>query len=199
MAWSLEGSYAENCNCDVVCPCTWSGLSRPADRDRCNVLLAFHVERGAIDGLDVSGLTFALLADAPKQMTDGGWRVGLFIDSAASDEQAAKLQAVAGGQAGGPPAGLGPLIGEVLGVERVPATFEHKDGTTRVRLGDVADFEVAAVRSIEGKEMTLGNVPHPANSTLTIAASTRSRVSAFGIEFGAPDRAGFSAPFAWSA
>jgi hypothetical protein len=199
MAWSLEGNYAENCNCDVVCPCTWSGLSRPADRDRCNALLAFHIDRGEIDGVDVSGLTFALLVDSPKQMTDGGWRAGLLIDSKASDQQAAKLQEVAGGQAGGPPAGIAPLIGEVIGVERVAASFEQRDGTTRVRLGDVAEFEVAHVHSIEGKDMLLDNVPHPAASRLTIAPATRSHISAFGIEFGAPDTSGFTAPFAWSA
>jgi hypothetical protein len=199
MAWSITGTYFENCNCDVVCPCTWSGLSRPATNDRCNVLLGFHVDRGEIDGVDIGGLTFAIVVDSPKQMTDGAWRVGLLVDARASDEQAAKLQGVATGELGGPMAALAPLIGEVLGVERVPITYEIADGTSRARFGDLADVEVEAVRSIEGKEMTLGNVPHPANSTLTIAPSTRSQINAFGIQFGAPDTSGFSAAFSWSA
>src|SRR5260370_3339399 len=45
--------------------------------------------------------------------------------------------------------------------------------TTLFRSGDVVEVSVANVRSIEGKELTLGNVPHPANPTLTIAPSTR--------------------------
>src|SRR5438128_11833217 len=102
MALSISGTYFENCNCDVVCPCTWSGLTRPATNDRCNVLLAFHVDRGTIDGVDVGGLTFALVADTPRQMTDGDWRVGILMDSAASDEQAARLHGVATGELGGP-------------------------------------------------------------------------------------------------
>src|SRR5579864_8870248 len=199
MVWSISGTYFENCNCDVVCPCTWSGLSRPATNDRCMVLLGFHVERGEIEGVDVSGLTFGVVADAPKQMTDGAWRVGVLIDATASDDQAAKLQGVATGELGGPMAALAPLIGEVLGIERVPITFETADGVSRARFGDVADVEVEAVWSIEGKEMTLGNVPHPANSTLIISPSTRAHVSAFGVEFGAPGTSGFRAPFAWSA
>jgi hypothetical protein len=199
MTWSISGTYFENCNCEVVCPCTWSGLSRPATQERCNVLLGFHVDRGDIEGVDVSGLTFGLLADSPKQMTDGNWRLGILMDAVASDDQATKLQGVATGELGGPMAGLAPLIGEVLGVERVPITYEVADGATRARFGDVADVEVANVRSIEGKDMTLGNVPHPANSTLTIAASTRSQVSAFGIAFGAPDKSAFTAAFSWSA
>jgi hypothetical protein len=199
MVWSISGTYFENCNCDVVCPCTWSGLSRPATNERCKVLLAFHVDRGEIEGVDVTGLTFGVVADAPRQMTDGGWRVGLLMDAAATEEQAAKLQGVATGELGGPMAGFAPLIGEVLGVERVPVSYETADGVSRARFGEMADIEVAAVRSIEGKEMTLGNVPHPANSTLTIAPSTRAQIRAFGIEFGAPGTSGLSAPFAWSA
>ena len=27
MAWTLEGTYFENCSCDTICPCTWSGLT----------------------------------------------------------------------------------------------------------------------------------------------------------------------------
>src|SRR5260370_11982457 len=102
-------------------------------------------------------------------MTDGNWRMGILMDAAASDEQAAKLQGVATGELGGPMAGLAPLIGEVLGVERVPITYEAAGGVSRARFGDVADIEVAHVQSIEGKDMTLGNVPPPANSTLPIA------------------------------
>jgi hypothetical protein len=199
MAWSIEGRYIENCNCDVVCPCTWSGLTRAATHERCNVLLGFHIDRGAIEGVDVSGLTFGILADAPRQLTDGGWRVGLLVDDAATDEQAAKLQGVATGELGGPMAGLAPFIGEVLGMERVPVTFEEGDGTRRVRFGDLAEVAVAHVHSVEGKDMTLGNVPHPANTTLTIAPSTLSHVSAFGIDFGAADTSGFTAEFSWSA
>ena len=199
MAWSISGTYIENCNCEVVCPCTWSGLSRPATNERCNVLLGFHVERGEIEGADVSGLTFGVLADSPKQMTDGGWRVGLLMDAAATDDQAAKLQGVATGALGGPMAALAPLIGEFLGVERVPITYETVDGVARARFGERADVEVAAVRSIEGKEITLGNVPHPASSTLTIAPSTRAQIRAFGIEFGSPNTSGFTAAFSWSA
>ena len=199
MALSISGTYFENCNCDVVCPCTWSGLTRPATNDRCNVLLAFHVDRGTIDGVDVGGLTFALVADTPRQMTDGDWRVGILMDSAASDEQAARLHGVATGELGGPMAGLAPLISEFLGVERVPVAYEVGDGLSRARFGDVADVELTHMRGVQGKDITLGNVPHPANTTLTIAPSTRARVRAFGIEFGAPDLSGFTAPFSWSA
>jgi hypothetical protein len=47
--------------------------------------------------------------------------------------------------------------------------------------------------------MRLVGVGHPANSTLTIAKPTLSRIKAFGMEFDAGGKSGFSAPFRWSA
>src|SRR5438067_8076608 len=119
MSWKLEGSYFETCSCDVICPCTAS-LALGATLDRCRVTLVFNVKRGEVDGTDVSGLTVAAVADTPKVMSEGNWRLGVFIDAAASDEQAEKLGAVFSGAIGGPMAALGPLVGEDLGVERLP-------------------------------------------------------------------------------
>ena len=87
MSWNLEGSYFETCSCDVVCPCTAS-LALGATHERCRVTLVFNVKNGEVEGTDVSGLTVAAVADTPKVMSDGNWRLGVFIDAAASDEQA---------------------------------------------------------------------------------------------------------------
>ena len=93
MAWHITGTYFENCNCNMVCPCTTSALTMPADNDRCRVVLVFHIDAGEVDGVDVSNLTVAMLADTPPLMADGNWRVGLFMDAAASREQADRLGA----------------------------------------------------------------------------------------------------------
>jgi hypothetical protein len=76
IAWRLEGTYFESCSCDAVCPCTWSALTVRATLDRCRALLAYHVQSGEIDGVDVSGLNFALFLDTPPMMSKGNWRVG---------------------------------------------------------------------------------------------------------------------------
>jgi hypothetical protein len=117
MAWNLQGTYFETCSCEVVCPCSVS-LSLGADYDRCRATLVFNVVHGDVEGTDVSGLKVAAIADTPKMMTDGNWRLGVFIDAAASDEQAEKLGAVFGGQLGGPMEMLAPLVSENLGLER---------------------------------------------------------------------------------
>jgi hypothetical protein len=68
MSWRIAGSYFETCSCDVVCPCTAS-LSLGATNDYCRVVLVFHVTDGEVEGVDVSGLTVAAVADTPKVMT----------------------------------------------------------------------------------------------------------------------------------
>jgi len=202
MAWQLQGTYLENCSCDMVCPCTTSGLSMPADYERCRVVLAFHVDSGAVDGVDVSNLTVAVVADTPQQMTDGNWRVGLFMDAGASPEQAEKLGAVFGGQLGGPMAMLAPLIGEMLGMEIVPIEYTDDDRRHRVGIGDAVDIEIedfVPPGNPGGEVSKLTGMFHPANSTLTIARATAGRVDAFGLQFDNTGQNGHSAPFSWAA
>lgn len=200
MSWSISGSYFETCSCNVVCPCTAS-LSLGATLDRCKVVLVFHVKRGEVDGTDVSGLTVAAVADTPKVMTDGNWRLGVFIDGAASDEQAEKLGGVFSGALGGPMAALGPLIGENLGVQRAPIEVREDGLTHSIRIGDAVDFEVEDVVPFgieSGQPAKLTGVFHPAGSELTVAHATRSDINAFGIAYEA--KSAFSiAQFAWSA
>jgi hypothetical protein len=200
MAWNIEGTYFETCSCDEICPCTWSGLTARATLDRCRALLVFHVDRGVIEDVDVSGRTFGLLVDSPPVMSDSGWKVGVLLDDAASEEQKGKLTAVLGGQLGGVPAMLGPLIGELLGVESLPIQYEEAGGRHRVTIGDSVEVEVEEFRAGSSEQpVQLVNVFHPANTTLTVAPATTARVSLMGVEFGRPGESGFAAPFAWAA
>ena len=131
MGYRIEGTYFENCNCDVACPCGASNLVVPATNERCNFLMAFRVGSGEVDGVDVSGATLALVGDTPGQMSDGGWRVGLIFDAdTTTEEQRQALIGVFSGQMGGPPGLLAPMVGEMLGVEVVPIRYEE-DGRRR--------------------------------------------------------------------
>lgn len=199
MAWKIEGTYFENCNCDWVCPCTITTFALPATGDRCQVVLNFHVQQGKIDGLDVSGLGVSMVADSPKNMLEGKWRVGLIIDDKASKDQADKLTAVFGGQMGGPAAGLAPLIGEMLGVERLPIDYKDDGKRHSVRIGSDIAIVVEDYTGEGLPEPTrLTGTGHPANSTLTIARPTESKIKAFGMEFKNAGKSAFSAPFQWS-
>lgn len=202
MPWRLEGTYFENCPCDMVCRCTTSGLTMPADAERCRVVLVYHIDSGEVDGVDVSGLTVAMLADTPRVMADGNWRVRMFMDAAASEEQADKLGAVFFGQLGGGPEALSGLIRGNLGVEVAPIEYADDGRRHRVRIGDLAEIEIedfVPPQTPEGEVSKLTGVFHPANSTLTITRATTSRFNAFGLEFSHEGKNGHSAPFSWAA
>jgi hypothetical protein len=200
MSWSLTGSYFESCSCDVMCPCTAS-LALGATNDYCRVVLVFHVKDGEVEGTDVSGLTVAAVADTPKVMTDGNWRLGVFIDAAASDEQAEKLGGVFSGALGGPMEALGPLIGENLGVQRAPIEVREEGLTHSVKIGDQVDVEIEDVVPFgveSGEPARLTRIFHPAGSELTVARTTRSNVDAFGISY--EGKSAFSrSEFSWAA
>ena len=116
MAWNLNGSYVETCSCDLICPCN-ATFDHGATYDYCRVTLVFNIREGEVEGTDIGGLKVAAIADTPKVMTEGNWRLGVFVDENASEEQANKLVKVFTGQLGGPMGALAPLVGEMLGVE----------------------------------------------------------------------------------
>ncbi len=130
MAWSIEGDYFENCSCDVPCPCTVS-LDLGADYDRCNVCLVFTVNSGEVEGVDVSGVTVVALADTPKLMSEGNWRLGVLISDNASDEQAEKLLPWKGLANRGVAILLAALaLGVAFAPEAVPGLTVPDDGMT---------------------------------------------------------------------
>jgi hypothetical protein len=199
MAWSIKGSYFETCSCELMCPCNMS-FDHGATYDYCRVTLVFDIREGDVEGTDVGGRTIAVIADTPKVMTEGNWRLGMFVDDGASDEQVEKLTGVFGGQKGGPMAALAPLVGEVVGVERAPIEVVEEGLRHSVRIGDAVDFEIEDIVpfGIEtGEPVRLTGVFHPVGSELTAAEATRSSIDAFGISY--EGKTGLSSEFSWAA
>jgi hypothetical protein len=200
MAWSLKGSYVETCSCDLICPCNAS-MSHGAVYDYCRVVLVFAIKDGEIEGTDVGGLTVAAIAETPKVMTEGNWKLGVFVDERASDEQMEKLIGVFSGQKGGPMEGLVPLVGEMLGAERAPIEVVDDGLRHSVRVGDVIDFEIEDVVPFgveTGRPVRFDGMFHPVGSNLTIAEAKRSNINAFGISY--EGKTGLStSEFAWAA
>jgi hypothetical protein len=149
MTYKLEGSLLEVCDCEVLCPC-WIGEN--PDNGTCQSALAYHFERGVIDGIDVAGLTLATNVFIPGNVLDGKWRAQIYIDERASPEQESALLSVFTGKQGGPVADLAALIGEVVKVERAPITFEVREGKGTLRISEAV---MEPYRGPSGKPTTL--------------------------------------------
>ena len=99
MSWSLEGNYAENCNCDIMCPCLF--LQTPTE-GFCEAMLVWDIKKGHLNDVKLDGLKVSIWLHAPgPQLTEGGFKIALYIDENASDEQATALEELYGGKHGG--------------------------------------------------------------------------------------------------
>jgi hypothetical protein len=200
--WKIEGQYMETCNCSYVCPCIVTNMAGAPTEGDCKVAIAMHIDKGEKDGVRLDGLSFIVVMLAPGPMADGNIKVGLIVDEKANDAQARAIGEIATGVAGGPMEALGPLVGEIAGVEMRPITFEM-DGLDRVvRAGELVDQALSGTPSpaVEGEPLYIDNVFHPVASRLAMATARQSHFHAFGIDWDDASglRNGHFAPFAWS-
>lgn len=73
MVYQLEGRILEVCDCNVLCPC-WIG--EDPDGGTCDAVVAWQIDKGTIEGVDVSGLTIAAIAHIPKNVLEPkSWKV----------------------------------------------------------------------------------------------------------------------------
>jgi len=183
-----------------MCPCNLS-FDHGATYDYCRVTLVFNVRQGEVEGTDVGGHPVAMIADTPKVMTEGNWRVGLFVDDKASDEQFEKLVGVFSGQRGGPMGALAPLVGEVLGAEKAPIEIKEDELLHSIRVGKAIDFEIQDIVPFgveSGRPVRFDGMFHPIGSDLTMAEAQRSKIDAFGIKY--EGKTGLSkSEFSWTA
>ena len=82
MAYQLEGRLLEVCTCNILCPC-WVG--EDPDSGVCDGTLGWHVDKGTVDGVDVSGHSIVALCHIPGNILKGNWNIRLYVDDKASD------------------------------------------------------------------------------------------------------------------
>ena len=108
----------------MLCPC-WVG--EDPDYKTCDTVIAWGIEKGSIEGVDVGGLTIAVSAHIPKNiLIPKSWKAVVFVDERATAEQEGALLRLFTGQLGGAIADLAGLIGEVVAVERVPHHVQRR-------------------------------------------------------------------------
>ena len=102
-----------------------------------------------------AGRTFVILTHIPGNILQGNWRIVAYIDDGATDEQRNALLDMWTGKLGGPVKDLAALVGEVLGVEQVPITFDVQGGRGQLQIGDAISAELAPYHGATGKATTL--------------------------------------------
>jgi hypothetical protein len=140
MGYRLKGDLLEVCDCETLCPC-WIG--EDPDNGACQSALAYRIESGQIDGVDVSGLNYGVAVFIPGNVLKGGWRAVRYIDERATPAQEEALLKAFRGELGGPLADLARLVGEEVAARRAPIKFTVVQGKGALMIGDgiAADME----------------------------------------------------------
>jgi hypothetical protein len=163
--------------------------------------MTYRIDHGALAQVDLSGVTFAMVAKSPAVMSQGNWVMGLVVDERASEDQVAAVTDIVTGKAGGPMAAFAPLLGEFRGVERRPIQVEIAGGHHSVTIGGVLEQTIDGVPSASTPDAFLGidNTFHPAGPRLNLATASKNFVDCFGIQWDdARGRTnGHFAPFTW--
>jgi hypothetical protein len=175
-AYSLQGTLLEVCSCGVLCPC-WVG--EDPDGGECTSVVAYHIDRGQIAGIDVSGHSAVMVNHIPGNVLAGNWEVVLLVDDEATSEQRDALVGVFSGRLGGPLADFAQLIGTVKGVESVPISHQVSGGTGTLRIPGIVEAEMEPYRGPDGGVTTLrdsifSTVP---GSPAWVSKATRNRVN----------------------
>lgn len=153
VVYDLQGTLLEACSCGVLCPC-WVG--EDPDMGTCDAFIAYHFDAGTVRGVDIGGLSFVTVNHIPGNvLTPASWKVVIFVDERASDDQFQALVDAYSGKLGGPLADLAGLVGEVLDVRRANIRHEIRDGVGTLEIGDVVSAEMAPFTGATGKVTTL--------------------------------------------
>jgi hypothetical protein len=154
MAYHLEGRLLEVCNCRTLCPC-WIG--EDPDYGTCDTIVAWHIDKGTVNGVDVSDRTIAMIAHVPGNILQGNWKAAVFLDQRVSGAQEEALLGVYTGKLGGPVAELAKLVGEVVSVQKVPISFDVQGGNGTIKVGDAGYAELEPFKSASGATTTLAD------------------------------------------
>src|SRR5580692_7268670 len=132
--YQLQGTLLEACSCRTLCRC-WIG--EDPDGGACDSFLAYNIEKGEINGVDVTGLTYVEVVKIPGNvLIPQSWKRVSYVDARATDEQRVAILDAWHGRLGGPLADLNSLVGEDVAIETQPIEHNLKGGEGTIVVGD---------------------------------------------------------------
>jgi len=152
MTYDISGRLLEVCTCNILCPC-WVG--EDPDSGTCDSVFGWAVDKGTVEGVDVSGRVLALSVHIPGNVLAGNWKAVVYVDDEASTAQEEALLKVFTGQLGGAIADIAALITEVIAVERVPIAFAVEGGEGTMKVGEYAEIQIAPFQGATGNSTVL--------------------------------------------
>jgi hypothetical protein len=212
--WRLEGDYFDGCNCKSICPCIFA--LDPTEGD-CKGLAAWHIEKGHFtnwtnndrnsnssdNSINLANLNVVISVRAPGNMLTGSkWKIALYLDEKANNDQKEALAKIFTGQAGGEFfAEMLSRVGEILGTRSVPIEFNIEGKKRRkIKIPSIAEMEIEGLAGsnpdIEPKVVNPSFSNTPGIDPI-IARSTRLTYNDHGLEWDNSGKNAFYSRFAY--
>ena len=171
-------------------------MSEPSHGD-CTVLAAWHIDEGKFNNLSLGGMNVVGVFHSPGSMFTTKWRVALYIDDKASNDQKDALTRIFAGQEGGVPGTLASFVGEVAGVKSAKIDYSANGKNRSVRIPRIAEAEIEAIEGQGGSEVQIQNHPVAVSpgQIAIVAKSKKFTVHDLGFDVELSNRSGLYAPF----
>lgn len=195
-SWSLKGNYFESCNCDLVCPCIFL---MPPTQGHCKALVGWHIAEGNMQSTRLDNLNVAVWLHSPGSLTDGGWRLALYIDERADQAQKDALTKIYGGEVGGHPAVLAGFVSELMGVKSAKIEFTESGKKHHLSIKDVAENEMYSLEGEDGTEVIVSNHPLAVSPTHPVVISKTKNLTFkdYDVDWTESETVGLSAAFSY--
>ena len=149
--YRVKAQSVEACNCQHGCNCQFAGFP---NEGRCEFIIGYEIEDGRCGSVSLTGVRAAIAAKYPKAIHEGHGHVVLFIDEAATEEQANALVAILSGKMGGMPwEALAGTIERFEGPVRKLVTITIAGERSTVRVPGAIDLQLTPlVDPVTGSE-----------------------------------------------
>ena len=213
--WRLEGDYFDGYNCKSICPCIFA---LDPTEGHCKGVAAWHIEKGHStsetnngnnsnknnnNSINLANLNVILAVHAPGHMFTGPkWKIALYLDEKANNDQKDALTKIFTGQAGGEFfAEIFPLVGEILGIKSVPIEFKIEDKKRRkIKIPSIVEMEIEGLTgsdpNVESKVVNPAFSNTPGYDPI-IARSVRHTYKDHGLEWDNSGRNAFYSRFTY--
>src|ERR671913_1217922 len=166
--WKIEGDYFDGCNCKSICPCIFA--LDPTEGD-CKGLAAWHIEKGHFTNgtkndrnstntnnenannnlINLANLNVIVSVHAPGHMLTGPkWKIALYLDEKANNDQKDALTRIFTGQVGGDFfVEMLSRTGEIMGIRSVPIEFNIEGKKRRIKIPAIAEMNMEGLTGID--------------------------------------------------
>jgi len=154
--YNLEGNYFEACNCEAICPCL---LLQDPTHGFCQAMVSWHIDKGNLGDLRLDDLNVVAWLHAPDNLTKGNWRLALYVDERANDQQVNAITELWGGKHGGYLEVIASLVSNVMGVRKAKIDWAEDGNHRHFHVHGVGGVDMTALEGADGKNVVLHDMP----------------------------------------